>query len=294
MSEFYTFSWTSHIFIILILGISTLLESLLFALTFLNKWRDRRKTLEFIFEIFILLEIISFSLLYGQMLNGYKIGFLLVSGYINTRIVIFLFLLVFGLISYIFNKDLSIIFPILAAVISLPVVEEISRNIYPYLFVGALIFFLIRSIKKTKKKYIAIRTDITAFSVPHGLDTLHTGVIFSESDGHILLINHKMYYLMLELTGKIYRNSKIFYNLLVSSEYESKYKKAELGGQTVYFLTDGSAWMFTKTDIVLRKKEYIHISASDVTRIWTLTSMLQLQKEKLKDKGDELKKQLII
>lgn len=290
MSEFYTFPWIGHIFIILILGISTLIETLLISLKFIYNWKDRSQSLKFFFEIFILLEIITFSLLYGQMLSGYKNGFLLASGYINTRIIIFLFILVFGLIIYILNKDLAIFLPILAASISLPVVEEISKSIYPYLFIGALLFFLIRNIKISINKYIEIRTNITALSIPHGLDTLRTGVLFSEAEGHILLINHQMHDLMLQLRGEIYRNSKTFYKLLASEEYESKYKKVELGGQTVYLLADGSAWIFIKTNIFLKMKKYIHISASDVTRIWTLTSKLQLQKEELKDKGDELKK----
>lgn len=290
MSEFYTFPWLVHIFIILTLGISILIETLLVAFKFIYNWKDRSQTYKIFFEISILLEIIIFSLLYGQMLSGYKNGFLLASGYINTRIIIFLFILVFGLISYILNKDLSIILPVLGASISLPIIEEISKSIYPFLFIAALLFFLIRSIKIFINEYIGMRTNITAFSIPHGLDTLHTGVLFSEADGHILLINHQMLYLMLELTGEIYRNSKIFYKLLASDEYGIKYNKDELGGQTVYLLADGSAWMFTKTDIFLKRKKYIHISASDVTRIWALTSKLQLQKEKLNDKRDELKK----
>ena len=290
MSEFYTFPWIGHIFIILIFGISTLIETLLISLEFIYNWKDRRHAFKLFFEIFILLEIIIFSLLYGQMLSGYKNGFLLASGYLNTRIIIFLFTLVLGLISYINNKDRDIFLPILAASISLPIVEEISKSIYPLLFIGALLLLLIRSIKNVINRYIEIRTNITALSIPYGLDTLPTGVLFSEAEGHILLINHKMYDLMLQLTGKIYRNLKTFYKILDSKENESKYKKAELGGQTVYLLADGSAWIFIKTNIFLKTKEYIHISASDVTQLWLLTSKLELQKEELKDKGDKLKK----
>lgn len=290
MGEFYTFPWIGHIFIILILGISTLTETLLTSLKFIYNWKDRRQAFELFFEIFILFEIIIFSLLYGQMLSGYKNGFLLDSGYLNTRIIIFLFALVFGLINYIKNKDKDTFVALLAVSISLPVVEEIFKGIYLFLFIGALVFLLIRSIKNVINIYIEIRTNITAFAIPRGLDILHTGVLFSEAEGHIILINHQMMHLMLQLRGEIYRNSKTFYKLLALKEYESKYKKAELGGQTLYILKDGSAWIFTKTDISFKKKNYIHISASDVTKLWILTSKLQLQKKELKDKGDKLKK----
>jgi glucose-6-phosphate-specific signal transduction histidine kinase len=95
--------------------------------------------------------------------------------------------------------------------------------------------------------------------------------------------------LMIAITGKVVRNSTQFYEMLASDQYKSRYKKAKLEGQMVYFLPDGTAWMFTKTDILFRMKNYIHISATDVSKSWELTSQLQLQDQRLRDKSNELK-----
>ena len=290
MIKFYIFPWIVHIFVIAILGICVLSQTLAFLLNFFRYGIDTSRRFKNLFEGLILFEIIVFSLLYGQMLNGYKNGFLVPTGYVNIRIIIFLSILIFASIAFVHKKDLLIFSLILAASISLPMMENIFKSLYPYLFVGGLIFFLIRSIKICINSITGIRTNVTAFSVPYGLDTLHTGVLFSENDGHTLLTNYQMHNLMFALTGKIYRNSKEFYDVLLSDEKQSRYKKAKLDGQTVYILKDGSAWIFTKTDISFRMKKYIHISAADVSKVWTLTAKLQGQEEELRHKSDELKK----
>ena len=64
----------------------------------------------------------------------------------------------------------------------------------------------------------------------------------------------------------------------------------ELDDQIVYLLGDDTAWMFTKTEINLDRKNYVHISAVDVSEQWKLTLQLQVQEQELKEKGIELKK----
>ncbi len=125
-------------------------------------------------------------------------------------------------------------------------------------------------------------------SVIQAIDTLHTGVLFSEDDGTILLSNHQMQNLMIAITGKIFRNAVSFYDVLASDRYESRYKKAALDGHIVYLLPDETAWMFTKTEILFRMKKYIHISVADVSELWALTAKLQRQNQELRQKSDEL------
>jgi signal transduction histidine kinase len=48
--------------------------------------------------------------------------------------------------------------------------------------------------------------------------------------------------------------------------------------------------MFTKTEIPLLMKNYIHISAADVSENWSLTSKLQIQDQELRNKSEELKR----
>lgn len=291
MIEFYTFSWAARILITVILGLCVLIQTLALVL---NLYRcslilTTPPAFENLFELSILCEILVFSLLHGQVINGYKNGFILPTGYENIRIFVFLLVLILAIVLWIRTRMRYSLSVIPAVVISLPIVENALGHAFPWLFIVALIFFLGRSIKICISSIIAIRTNISALSVVSAVDTLRTGVLFCEKDGHTLLSNHQMQNLMIDITGKVFRNSIQFYNMLDSDQYESRYKKTELDGQIIYLLPDGTAWMFTKTDIVLGMKKYVHISAADVTELWTLTTKLQLQGQELRRKSDELK-----
>lgn len=290
MNNFFSLSWASHIFIAFILGICVLAQTLVLVFRFFRYGLTTTKVFENLLELFILFQIIVFSLLFGEIGNGYMNGFVLSSGYENLRIGIFLVILMLVIIILILTKKWLYFGIIPATLISLPIMEKILGPALPWLFIFALIFLLLRSIKICVTSIIAIRTEISALSVVHALDTMDTGVLFSESDGYTLLSNYQMQYFMTAITGKIFRNPIEFYNLLLSDQYEHNYKKAELEGQIVYILPDGSAWMLTKTDISFSMKNYIHFSVADVSQLWELTAKLQQQDKELRYKSEELKR----
>ena len=292
MTEFYTFSSLAHIFITFILGICVMTQCLALVLNLYRRSLilTSPRVFENLYEVSILCEIFVFSLLHGQMINGYGNGFVALTGYENIRIFVFILVLMLAIVVCVLTRTVLPLGVIMASVISLPILEGALGHIFPWLFISALLFFLGRSIKICISSVTAIRTNISALSVINAVDTLHTGVLFSENDGHILLSNHQMQNLMISITGKVFRNSMEFYDMLVSGKDESRYKKDELDGQIVYILTDGTAWILTKTDIPLRMKNYVHISLADVSELWELTTKLQLQSQKLRQKSDELKK----
>jgi len=289
MIEFFAFSWGIRILITFILGICVLTQTLALVLNFYRRSLTVPGVFENTFEIFILGEIIVFSLLHGQVISGYENGFVVASGYETIRIFIFVLTLILAIVLAMLMEIWLPLSVIPAAMISLPIIEYVMGSAFPWLFITALIFFQIRSIKICVDSIISIRTNISALSVTNAVDTLHTGVLFSENDGHILLCNRQMQKLMLAIAGKVFRNSIQFYEELISDKYESRYKKEELDGQLVYLLPDGTAWMFTKTDILFRMKNYIHISVADVSELWSLTAQLQIQDQKLRHKSNELK-----
>lgn len=265
-------------------------QSLAIVLNFYRRSLTTHHIFENLLEISILFLIFVFSLLYGQVLNGVRSGFVVPIGYENTRIAIFIVVLVLAMVTSGLTKTLLPLSLIPAAAISLPSLEKVMGSTFPWFFVATLIFLLGRSIKIGVSSLNAIKTRISALSVIQAVDTLQTGVLFSENDGHTLLTNHQMQSLMLAITGKIFRNSRQFYDVLGSDQQESEKIKAELDGQMVYLLLDGTAWMFAKTDIPFRRKNYVHISAADVSELWKLTSKLKLQDQELRHKSAELKK----
>ncbi len=290
MIEFFTFSEANRIVITFILGICALTQTLAIVLNFYRRSLTAPRAFESLFEISILFEILIFSFLHGQVVNGYINGFVVAAGYENIRIAVFIMIMILVLVVCIFTRRIAPLSVVPASVISLPIVENLLGRAFPWFFVAVLIFFLIRSIKICITSVIAINTRISASSVMHAIDTLHTGVLFCENDGYTLLSNYQMQKLMIAITGRIFRNAIQFYEMLVSDQYESRYKKAELDGQMIYLLPDGTAWMFTKTDIPFRMKNYVHISVADVSGHWNLTTRLQQQNQKLRRKKDELTK----
>ncbi|HHT97804.1 MAG TPA: hypothetical protein GXZ90_07920 [Clostridiales bacterium] len=290
MIKFFSFPWTVRIFVTFMLGICVLAQTLAILFNYYQHRLNTERIMKTILEILVLSKIIVFSILYGQVVNGYKTGFVVSSGYENIRIIIFFLILILSTIIYILKKDLLILGLIPLFAISLPIAEKLIASSFPLTFIIILTLLLVRSIRMCIYSIIAIRTDITVLSIIHAIDTLHTGVLFSEEDGHILLSNHQMQNLMNDITGKVFRNAIQFYDMLVSGKFKSRYTKAELDGQMVYLLPDGAAWMFTKTNILFQMKNYIHISVTDVSKLWTLTVKLQLQNQEISDKSNDLKK----
>ena len=293
MIDFFNFSSTSLIFIALIIGFCVLAQTLALVLRFFRHGLTTLGTFKILLELFILLEIFNFSLLYGQMLNGYNNGIAVPSGYENIRIPIFLIICILVLIVFTLKKNLLVLSVIPATMVSLPIMEIVLGAAYPWFFLGAIIFFLSRSIKICKVSAIDIRTSISSLSVMHAINTLPTGVLFSENDGYTILSNYQMQNLMIAITGKVFRNAIEFYKALLSGKYDSRYKKAELEGKIVYLLDDGTAWMFTRTDIYLLMKNYIHISVADISQLWEMTTKLQLQDQEIVRKSNELKETIV-
>jgi len=290
MIEIFAASTATRLFITFILGLCFLFQTLAIVLNFYRHDRTRRRVFENLFEISILSQIFIFSLLHGTVVNGYRNGIVVPIGYENIRITMFIVILTLAIAVCFLNRSLLPLSVIVPSLIALPAIEAIIGSLFPGVFVAILMFFLVRSITICISSIIAIRTSISAFSIIHAVDTLHTGVLFSEQDGYTVLSNHQMQRLMLLLTGKVFRNSVKFYEMLLSDKENSRYEKVEIEGQTVYLLPDGTAWMFTKTEISLPIKSYIHISAAEVTENWALTAKLRDQDEELRKKSNELKK----
>jgi len=161
-------------------------------------------------------------------------------------------------------------------------------RVFAYFYIAAIVFLPARSVYICIARYKEIKADISVFSVKNAVDSLHTGVMFGERDGFILLSNEKMQRLMEIITGKIQRDGNYFYGLLSSGNITTECQKIETGDQIVCLLPDNSAWMFTRTELRIKKRVYIQLTASDITEQWKLTAELRRQNDQLKQKSDEL------
>ena len=204
-------------------------------------------------EMGVLALILLGSSLYGQVINGYGLGLIAPVGWGPLRI-------------------------------------AIEGRAAAWGFLAALLFLLGRGVVVSLRRFMGIRTGISALSVKNAIDSLHTGVLFSEPDGFILLSNAAMQRLMTRLTGRVQRNGWDFYCMLASGTLRPGCVKTEFEGQIVCLLEDGCAWMFTRTQLHIGKKAYTQLTAADISERWELTARLRLQNDQLKRLGENLKK----
>ena len=111
-----------------------------------------------------------------------------------------------------------------------------------------------------------LHTSISAISIKEGMDALPAGLLFFAQDGRILLINRKMQ----ELLRKIGEHR-------ILAQAGSRVHEAE-----------GRMWMFARSKMLIGKKWYTQLTATDVTEQWGLTEELRAKKAQLEQRGLEL------
>ena len=137
-----------------------------------------------------------------------------------------------------------------------------------------------------------IKNELSRDSVKLALDELHSGLLFCEPDGNILLVNGRMQRLMQVLCGEVYRDGKKFYERLLSGDVSDSCSSNVIDGKTVFILPDGKVWFFTRCDIYIKNRRYVQLSAADVTEQWMLTNELNAQRAMLQSRGLELKEMI--
>lgn len=289
MLEFFTWPTNARLLITFFFAICVLFQSASLVLSRYRYPKTGLHSYESLLELAILLQILCLSLLYGQTYMGFDSGIVAPMGYRALRI--FAFSLVAGLAVLVFVKG-RVFWPLLtivSALVTLAVMETALGKAFPYLYLLSLAFLLIRSIHLSLMRYREIRTGLSALSVKEAIDNLHTGILFGREDGRILLESRCMQQLMLKITGETQRNGALFYDRLTGGFYDDAFERTELDDQAVCLLPDGTAWMFTKTDMEIRGRLYVQLTASDVSERYRLTAELKERDTALKKRSEELK-----
>ena len=289
MTEFYTWTPVGRSSVTLLLAFCVMAQTLAAVLSFYRQPRGIRRLIENVTESSVLFHIIVLSLLMGQGQLSHSIGLIVPTGYLALRYAAAIVAVLLTCMVIAFSKRGRHLLSIVASCLTLPLIETVCGNAYAWVYIIALLFWLLRSIHICISQYRKINMSISALSVKNAVDSLHTGVLFSEPDGFIVLVNAQMQRLMTAITGKIYRNSRYFYEFLVSGDLMPGCRKTEYEGQIVCLLPDEKAWVFTSTEIQIGKKRYIQLTAADISRRWALTAELQRQENLLIFSGEELR-----
>ena len=212
-------------------------------------------------------------------------------GYGTLRWILF-FCVVFPACALLRKRPVISCAAVLAAACGLPPAEAAAGRFYPVVFCGALAFWLCQGTVETVVLLRTRQTEITAFAVKEALDTMHTGLMFCEEDGWIILRNLRMQQLMVTLTGRIDRNGMSFFNLLKSGRCRPDCTQLKEGAQLLYRLPDQTVWLFSSAEIRRGRKKYLQLSASDVTERWNISEEIRSENAELRKRGDELMSRL--
>ena len=293
MVEFYTWTLAETALVTLLIALCVMTQTMAAVLSYYKRPRTQRRIFEGVRELFLLFHIIVLSLLMGQEHLGHNVGLIVPSGYVRLRILsVVCVVLLTGIIMG-YRKNPSALLIIAASLLTLPVMETIFGNAYAWLYITALVFWLVRGIRICILRYGIIRVSISALSVKDAVDSLHTGILFSEPGGFIALVNSQMQRLMIATTGRVQRNNRYFYEQLMKGELLPGCEKTEYEGKIVCLLPDESAWVFTRREILIRNKQYIQLTATDITQRWALTAELRRQEEMLLVRGEELREMIL-
>ena len=140
--------------------------------------------------------------------------------------------------------------------------------IFPVLIVVAIATFLMMVITEEFKRR---KNVITPSSVKESLDQLETGLCFSQSNGLVLLTNHRMNELSHALFGMALQNANLFWDALVSGDPVKGTVRMASGEQPEFRLADGTFWSFRRNTL----DGIIQLTAADTTRQHQLVDELQ-------------------
>ena len=292
MTGFFVWPDAVRYLLILLLAFSVLSQTILTILSFLRYPRKFSLILENFLESFVLFGIVVFTLMYGQMIHSFFTMIIVPTGYEILRIASFSLITLTILLAALMVKNFYSLALILLFMLLLPPFELILTRSFPYLFFAAILILLARSIIISFRRLKEMRGTITASSIKNTIDSIHTAVLFSESDGLILLMNEQMLYLMNVISGKLQRNAKEFYQFLTAGELGPGMHREEFEGQLVLYLPDATAWIFSLSKLEIKAKDYFQLAATDITRQWKLTVELQRREAELKLKSEQLRESI--
>ena len=173
--------------------------------------------------------------------------------------------------------------------IILPIMDALPASLTALFLIITLCWWLCRSLYLIHQRTITAKFELSAFSIKQAIDSLDVGVLFYSRNGEIHINNYCMQQLMLQLTGRLQRNGVQFKQLLLTKQIRPEIRVLEMAGDTIFCLEDQSYWLFNEENLKVRGKEYLQLSAIDVTQQTNLTLDLQVKERELSERGSQLK-----
>ncbi|MDO4788302.1 MAG: hypothetical protein Q4A19_04010 [Johnsonella sp.] len=300
MIEFYRYSNTFRSLTDLFAALSIIFQAVLLHLSGRLHKGNKRSGLEDLLEFFILLHILIQMLMMAEVQYHADHGRIIHSEHALFRYIIILAICACSLLSLFMLRRmyaprllfLHAALPPLSALPLLPFLEDFWERRFPYVYIGAILLFVIRAWSLSYHKYKLLQSSISLLSIKEAIDKLNTGLLFFEPSGRILLSNFKMEELMWKLGDKIYRNANEFIENLENNSFLNKTGKKNFLDKYIYKLEDGSVFRFSKEIIREKGESYIQLNAADITPIWSFVEALKQENQTLEERSLQIKRTL--
>ena len=288
MLEFYRWHELPRLLLTLLNAVVVLLQALTVVVSFSRRRTGKIWFLENFLECAILLHLMVLSLLHGQIVHNAATGLIAPTSYGLLRILATLVVFIFSLWVFSSTKRAMALWAGCFAILTLPQTEDLFSHLFPIAFLIAIICLGVRAAHVAYVRAGLIRTGLSALSIKNTIDQLHSGILFSEPDGFILLTNVRMQQLMKTITGEVMRDGAAFYRALLHGELCGGCERTWSEGQIVFRLPDQTVWVFNSSELKYKNKQYAQLVATDITQRWSLTDRLRKQEDALIEKGREL------
>ncbi len=243
------------------------------------------------FEILLVFHLVIVSLILRMINSGLGQSHIIIESYDNFRYLIIFLIIISGLYIYKNKRKKHILPGILSIMITMPIMEFLPYKMYTFLFLLSLLLILFRAGSHYLVKSKSFKNKITEYSIKEALDTQHSGILFAEKSGNILLINKQMLFLMKEITGKSFRNAGHFWNALKElCNCNGSYITDDT--IRILFEAEDSYWQFLRKEIDYKGKRIYQIVATEVTEQVTINKRLEQYGIKLKEQKDKLQEVL--
>ena len=289
MAEFYRFPQWILTMLVMVTAVCIVLQTLAVSYSIRRLPAGWARSMENGMECAVLAVLFLFAALLSQVQYGLYGSFLIPSGYGLVRQAAFLLTAALGAAAAVGTELIWPFFVIGGAAVLLPLTEMITGAAYPFFFLAALLYFLVRSIHICLLRRRELYTRISTISVKEAIDTLHTGLLFFHRSGDILLCNRRMEALARQLTGKPLRSGPEFQRRLEHGELQGGCARENLGDQQVFRLPDASVWSISAHDIPMGPRTFLLLTADDVTAQWDAVTLLARQNDALEKRGQELR-----
>jgi signal transduction histidine kinase len=237
--------------------------------------------------LIVLCQTVVNAALIAQVQHNITDGYIVPSGYIVSRYIIFAVLTAVFICLCILKKPLLPGIAVIASFLTLPVMETWAGRMFPAAFTAAAMILLVSAFGLILKIRGELQSSISSLSVKQAMDSLDTAILFYRKNGYILLMNEKMQELMLKTAGRVFFNGRLYFETVVATNAERRDFDSYL-----LHLTENlseNVWLFTVKETRAGKNTVIRLTATEVTEQNNINILLLKKQEELKTQQEQLK-----